>query len=103
MRVVQQIYAKFLTRQNLTLTKKKSSILKESISVKRHFSAGDLIKILKRKNLEISRATVYRTLNEFVRAELFVCTVFGEKHHHFEFAFKKNLITMPFVSNVSKI
>lgn len=83
--VVCETYEKYLTKKGASLTTRRLSILKESIKTKGHFSAEDLIKMLARKDLRVSRATVYRTLNELVRAKLFVQTAFGEKHRHFEF------------------
>lgn len=49
-----------------------------------HRNAADIYQSLKRKGHKISLATVYRTLNLFVRTGLARAEDFGEKHSHFE-------------------
>lgn len=49
-----------------------------------HRNAADIYQSLKRKGHKISLATIYRTLNLFVRTGLARAEDFGEKHSHFE-------------------
>jgi len=49
-----------------------------------HFAAEELVKQCRQKNRRVSRATIYRGLNELLEAGVVRKTAFGEKHQHFE-------------------
>lgn len=52
-----------LKEQGFKVTKQRLQIFREIMSKKGHFEIEDFVHRLKNKNIKVSRATVYRTLN----------------------------------------
>ena len=58
----------FLQGQSLKLTTERASLVREIFSTHYHFEADELLFKMKGKNVKISRATVYRTLELLVKS-----------------------------------
>ena len=74
----------FLQNQGLKLTTERSSLVREIFSTHYHFEADELLFKMKEKNVKISRATIYRTLELLVKAGLVRRVHLGEDHYHYE-------------------
>jgi Fur family ferric uptake transcriptional regulator len=74
----------FLERQGLKLTAERVALLREIFATHYHFEADELLFRMKQKNLKISRATVYRTLELLVKSNLVRRVHLGEDHYHYE-------------------
>jgi len=74
----------FLQQQGLKLTSERTSLIREIFSTHYHFEADELLFKMKEKNVKISRATVYRTLELLVKSGLVRRVHLGEDHYHYE-------------------
>jgi Fur family ferric uptake transcriptional regulator len=74
----------FLQEQGLKLTGERSSLVREIFSTHYHFEADELLFKMKQKNVKISRATVYRTLELLVKSGMVRRVHLGEDHYHYE-------------------
>jgi Fur family ferric uptake transcriptional regulator len=74
----------FLQQQGLKLTGERSALVREIISTHYHFEADELLFKMKQKNVKISRATVYRTLELLVKSGMVRRVHLGEDHYHYE-------------------
>ena len=77
-------FAGFLQDQGLKLTGERSALVREIFSTHYHFEADELLFRMKEKNVKISRATVYRTLELLVKSGLVRRVHLGEDHYHYE-------------------
>ena len=77
-------FQKFLSAQGLKMTGEREALLREIFSTHYHFEADELLGKLKEKNIKISRATVYRSLELLVKAGLVRRVDLGEDHFHYE-------------------
>ena len=78
----------YLSRAGLEITDGREGVFNEVMAFHGHFTAEDLVKVGKRK---ISRATIYRSIKEFLEAGLIRKTAFGEKHEHYEHVYDEQL------------
>lgn len=77
----------FLKNSGLKITIQRRKILEAlENSVNKHLSVEDLYNLLKANNEEISLATIYRVLTQFVAAGLVIKHNFEENHAVFELA-----------------
>ena len=74
----------FLQQQGLKLTSERTALIREIFSTHYHFEADELLFKMKQKNVKISRATVYRTLELLVKSGLVRRVHLGEDHYHYE-------------------
>ena len=74
----------FLQGQGLKLTAERTALVREIFSTHYHFEADELLFKMKEKNVKISRATVYRTLELLVKSGLVRRVHLGEDHYHYE-------------------
>ena len=74
----------FLQQQGLKLTSERTALVREIFSTHYHFEADELLFKMKEKNVKISRATVYRTLELLVKSGLVRRVHLGEDHYHYE-------------------
>lgn len=74
----------FLLEQGLKLTRERKALFLEIFSSHYHFEADELLFKMKEKNVKISRATIYRTLDLLVRSGLVRRVHLGEDHFHYE-------------------
>jgi Fur family transcriptional regulator, ferric uptake regulator len=77
-------FAGFLQQQGLKLTGERTALVREIFSTHYHFEADELLFKMKEKNVKISRATVYRTLELLVKSGMVRRVHLGEDHYHYE-------------------
>jgi Fur family ferric uptake transcriptional regulator len=77
-------FRSLLQEQGLKLTSERSALVREIFSTHYHFEADELLFRMKEKNLKISRATVYRTLELLVKSGMVRRVHLGENHYHYE-------------------
>jgi Fur family transcriptional regulator, ferric uptake regulator len=79
------LFQRFLQRRRLKNTAERRAILREITALRRHhFSAEDLSARFRARGAEVSRATVYRTLEHLVRGGLLHRLSLGRRHFLFE-------------------
>ena len=74
----------YLDRSGLKFTAGRQAVLREVLDAHGHFTAEDLVKRCQKQKRDVSRATIYRSLNELLEAGIVRKTAFGEKHQNFE-------------------
>jgi len=79
-----EIFVHFLRREGLNVTRSRLAVLRALASLPRHFEAAEVWNALR---LEVSPATVYRTLGLLEKAGLVRKVEFGEAHAHYERTF----------------
>lgn len=77
-------FQSFLQRQGLKLTNERAALVREIFARHYHFDADELLFALKDKNIKISRATIYRTLDLLVKCNMVRRVHLGEDHYHYE-------------------
>ncbi|HSP15443.1 MAG TPA: transcriptional repressor [Thermoanaerobaculia bacterium] len=77
-------FSAFLQQQGLKLTGERAALVREIFSIHYHFEADELLFKMKEKNVKISRATVYRTLELLVKSGMVRRVHLGEDHYHYE-------------------
>ncbi|MCB0278410.1 MAG: transcriptional repressor [Calditrichaeota bacterium] len=87
-----KIFKNYLKKNNLKMTQERMLILEEVFSTHEHFEADELLERMKKKSLNVSRATVYRTLDVLTNCNLVAKDnfggatakyehIYGHKHH----------------------
>lgn len=71
-------FSEFLEKKALKLTSQRRTILRTAVEAKGHFSAEALLKLSKKQDATISKATVYRTLALLKEAAILEEQDFGE-------------------------
>ncbi|MCL2207936.1 MAG: transcriptional repressor [Fibromonadales bacterium] len=79
-----KIYKDFLKSKSLLYTQPREIVLKEAFSATWHFSADELTSQMHKQGMNISRATVYRTLASMKKAGILNSVDFGHGHIHYE-------------------
>ena len=79
-----EIFKAHLKKNNLKFTTERLSILEEVFETHEHFEADELLDLLKQKNIQTSRATVYRTLDVLVQCKLVNKLNFGTSSAKYE-------------------
>lgn len=74
----------FLQKQGLKLTSERVALVREIFASHYHFEADELLGKMKSKDVKISRATVYRTLELLVKSGMVRRVHLGEDHYHYE-------------------
>jgi Fur family transcriptional regulator, ferric uptake regulator len=74
----------YLQQQGLKPTAERTALVREIFSIHYHFEADELLFKMKEKNVKISRATVYRTLELLVKSGMVRRVHLGEDHYHYE-------------------
>ncbi len=77
-------FQSFLQLQGLKLTGERAALVREIFATHYHFEADELLFKMKQKNVKISRATVYRTLELLVKSGMVRRVHLGEDHYHYE-------------------
>jgi Fur family ferric uptake transcriptional regulator len=77
-------FERFLRDRSLKLTEERRTLVAAIFGTEHHFDADQLHMQLKQKGLDVSRATVYRTLDLMVQAGLVRKSSFGDMHAHYE-------------------
>jgi Fur family ferric uptake transcriptional regulator len=74
----------FLQTQGLKVTAERSALVREIFAIHYHFEADELLFKMKEKQVKISRATIYRTLELLVKSGMVRRVHLGEDHYHYE-------------------
>ncbi len=61
--IVKEKFKKYLKEKGLRYTRQREDILRKILETKGHFEIEDIVLDFKKHNLDVSRSTVYRTLN----------------------------------------
>jgi Fur family ferric uptake transcriptional regulator len=77
-------FAGFLQQQGLKMTNERRALVREIFATHYHFEADELLAKMKEKDVKISRATVYRTLELLVKSGMVRRVHLGEDHYHYE-------------------
>lgn len=84
MREVKHLFTTYLEHHKLRKTPERLTILEEIYNFKGHFDAEQLFNELKKHRYNVSRATVYNTLDLLVNSELITKHQFGSNHAQYE-------------------
>ena len=87
MEKVRDSFSKFLKRRNQRQTPERFSVLDEVYATDDHFDADELYLRLRQKDVRVSRATVYNTLELLLECELVIRHQFGRNQAKYERAF----------------
>jgi len=80
------IYSEFLKKNKMFFTKERTQLLDFIFLQKGHFSADELMFEVQKADIKVSRATLYRSLNQMVDAGILDESDFGHGHTHYEIA-----------------
>lgn len=83
-RLAEDRFREFLRERDLLLTASREAILQEFYRIHEHIEADELLFRLKRGGHDVSRATVYRTLDLLVQAGLARRVSLGKDHAYYE-------------------
>lgn len=84
---VRESFTSFLKRRNQRQTPERFSVLEEAYATGDHFDADELYLRLRKKDVRVSRATVYNTLDLLMECELVIRHQFGKNQAKYERAF----------------
>lgn len=89
---VQQIFEEYLEKQGLRKTPERFTILHEIYAINEHFDMDSLYSHMKSKDFNISRATLYNTIEHLLACDLVTKRQFGKNIAQFErsFSFKQH-------------
>ncbi|MBN1639140.1 MAG: transcriptional repressor, partial [Ignavibacteriales bacterium] len=79
-----EIYTKLLQEENLRNTPERIEVLDAALDYKKHFTADELYLSMKNKKSNISRATVYNTLDLLEKFKFIRTRHFGENKRTYE-------------------
>jgi Fur family ferric uptake transcriptional regulator len=79
-----EIFKMFLKQKGLTLTVQRKLVLDQVFRNHDHFEAEEIVEALKKRNLRVSRATVYRTLAHLEECDLIRKVDLRHGHSHYE-------------------
>lgn len=81
-----EAYADYLKKNKMFFTKERTHLLDFIFEQKGHFSADELMFEVQKSGIKVSRATLYRSLNQLVEAGILSESDFGHGHTHYEVA-----------------
>ena len=77
-------YQAYLLKEGRRSSRGREAVFQIVMHTHGHFTAEEVAKKCQDLKPRVSRATVYRTLQEFLEAKIIRGTAFGDKHHHYE-------------------
>ncbi len=77
-------FTDFLEKKSLKLTTQRRTILRRAVEAEGHFSADELLRLAKREDDTISKATVYRTLDLLTESGILQQQDFGGGKKNYE-------------------
>jgi Fur family ferric uptake transcriptional regulator len=81
-----EVYSEFLKKNKMFFTKERNHLLDFIFEQNGHFSADELMFEVQKADIKVSRATLYRSLNQMVDAGILSESDFGHGHTHYEVA-----------------
>ncbi len=82
-----EIFREFLNKKGLKFTNERQRILDEVSSYLGHFDPEELLAGMKKKDIKVSKASIYRTLPLLVESGLIEQVEKNDKHAHYEHTF----------------
>ena len=82
-------FTSFLRKGKHRITAERFEVLDYALQIKGHFGADELYIEMKKKNSNVSRATVYNTLELLDQCGLLAKRHFGDNKTHFESSFER--------------
>jgi Fur family ferric uptake transcriptional regulator len=79
-----RLFGQFLIDNGLKFTPQRQAVLEAVFGTHRHFDADEMVEILKKSHRNISRATVYRTLDLLVKGGFVHAMELGESKKVYE-------------------
>jgi Fur family transcriptional regulator, ferric uptake regulator len=79
-----EVYSEFLKKNKMFFTKERTKLLDFIFEQQGHFSADELMFEVQKADIKVSRATLYRSLNQMVEAGILSESDFGHGHTHYE-------------------
>ncbi|HZW40628.1 MAG: Fur family transcriptional regulator [Syntrophothermus sp.] len=99
----EKLFTDFLKRGKNRITPERFEVLDAAIEYEGHFGADDLYIIMKNKQSQVSRATVYNTLELLAQCDLLVKRNFGDNLTRYESSMKKQNHDHLICTNCGKI
>ena len=84
-------FENYLERSGLRFSHGRKTVFDETMKAHGHFAAEEIVKQCHKKNRKVSRATIYRSIQELRQSGIIRETAFGEKHQHFEHIYDERL------------
>ena len=84
---VREAFSSFLKRRNQRQTPERFAVLEEAYATGDHFDADELYIRLRQKEIRVSRATVYNTLDLLLECDLVIRHQFGKNQAKYERAY----------------
>lgn len=78
------LYTEYLKKNKMFFTKERAQLLEFIFAQTGHFSADELMFEVQKEEVKVSRATLYRSLNQLVDAGILSESDFGHGHTHYE-------------------
>jgi Fur family ferric uptake transcriptional regulator len=79
-----ELFRRFLLKKNLKFTPQRKAIFDAVFATHKHFDADEMVQILSERGKNISRASVYRTLDLLVKSDLVHSQDFGNSKKTYE-------------------
>ncbi len=92
MKIEVERFKEFLDTKRMRFTKGRKAIIEELFSFPdTHLDAEEIFRKLKERGINVSRATLYRTLSLLVKGGVLKAVSLGEGHSHFELGISKKI------------
>lgn len=92
MKIEVERFKEFLDTKRMRFTKGRKAIIEEIFSLPgTHLDAEEIFRKLKERGINVSRATLYRTLSLLVKGGVLKSVSLGEGHSHFELGISKKI------------
>ncbi len=78
------VIEQYFKSRNIPFTEQRKTVVKKMLNLKGHISAEELVRVLRKEKMLISRPTVYRTLNILRESGLFDAHDFDQRRRLYE-------------------
>jgi Fur family ferric uptake transcriptional regulator len=79
-----QVFREYLQKNRLRYTQEREQIIKEIFATHDHFDVDSLYLTIRRKGINISKASIYRLLPLLIESDLVQDVFFEDGHMHYE-------------------